>query len=53
MPLGLLAGIEIDTVQTILAPGAQQEVRARRGAERCRDRFAFPSVPLHVQQRPE
>jgi len=26
MPLGLLAGIEIDTVQTILAPGAQQEV---------------------------
>ena len=36
MPLGLLAGIEVDPVQAIVTPDMQHQVGLRRAAERHR-----------------
>ena len=46
VPLGLLAGVEIDPVPAILAPDAQQQVRLGRGAERRRTGVAFRASPF-------
>ena len=47
--LGLFAGVQVDAVQTIRAPDAQQQMCPGRAAEGCRTRFAFPALPLHVR----
>jgi len=52
VPLGLLAGVDIDLMAAILAPDAQQQVRLRRGAERRRAGFIFPAFLSHIPTMP-
>src|SRR3954469_13208756 len=49
---GLLTGFDIDTVSTVPAPSTQQQIRFRRGTERCRPRGAFEALaPLPAAVR--
>ena len=47
VPRRLFAGIDIDVAPAAVAPGAQQQIRLGRRAERRRPRRAFEALPPH------
>jgi hypothetical protein len=48
VPLGLLAGVEIDLVSAVHAPDPQQEMRLRCAAERGRPGLDLKAFPSHI-----
>jgi hypothetical protein len=48
---GLFVGVDINLVAALLAPDAQQKMRLRGTAKRCRPGLAFKSFPSHFHSR--